>query len=73
MQCKPDVISISKTWIRSTHFGPYNNLNGYKFVSNSRQACLGGGVAFYVKKSLLFNVSNELFVMDEKFFESLCA
>ena len=71
MQCKPDVISICETWIRSTHFGPYNNLDGYKFVSNSRKACLGGGVAFYVNNSLQFNVINELFVMDEKIFESL--
>ena len=70
-QCKSDVISICETWIRPTHSGPYNNLDGYKFVSNSRQACLGGGVAFYVKNSLQFNVINELFVMDEKIFESL--
>ena len=55
----------------SDQSGPYNNLDGYKFVSNSRKACLGGGVAFYVKNSLQFNVINELFVMDEKIFESL--
>ena len=71
MQCKPDVIFICETWIRLTHSGPYNKLDGYKFVSNSRKACLGGGVAFYVKNSLQFNVVNELFVMDEKIFESL--
>ena len=71
MQCKPDVISICETWIRPTHSGPYNNVDGYEFVSNSRKVCLGGGVAFYVRKSLQFNVINELFVMDEKIFESL--
>ena len=71
MQCKPDVISICETWIRPTHSVPYNNLYGYKFVSNSCKACLGGGVAFYVKNSFQFNVINELFVMDEKIFESL--
>ena len=71
MQCKPDVISICETWIRSTHSGTYNNLDGFKFVSNSRKAYLEGGVVFYVKNSLQFNVINELFVMDEKIFESL--
>ena len=39
MQCKPDVISISETWIKPKHSGPYNDLDGYKFVSNSRNAC----------------------------------
>ena len=71
MQRKPDVISICETWIGPTHSGPYNNLDGCKFVSNSRKICFGGGVAFYVKKSLQFNVIIELFVMDEKIFESL--
>ena len=71
MQCKPDVISICETWIRPTHSGPYTNLDGCKFVSNSLEVCLGGEIAFYVKKSLQFNVINELFVMDEKIFESL--
>ena len=66
MQCKPDVISICETSIRPTHSKPYNNLDGYKFAWNSRKACLGGGVTFYVKNSLQFNVINELFVMDEK-------
>ena len=33
--------------------------------------CPGGGVAFYVKNSLQFNVINELFVMDEKNLKSL--
>ena len=30
MQCKFDVISICETWIRPTHYGPYNNLDRYK-------------------------------------------
>ena len=71
MQCKPDVISICETWIRPTHSEPYNNLDGYKFVSNSRKAGLGNGVAFYVKNRLQFNVINELFVTYGKIFESL--
>ena len=50
MQCKPDVISICETWIRPTHSEPYNNLDGYKFVSNSRKVCLRGGFACYCEK-----------------------
>ena len=65
------VISICETWIRPTHSEPYSKSDGYKFVLNNRKACLGGGVVFYVKNSLQFNVINELFVMEEKNFESL--
>ena len=47
MNCKPDVISLTETWIQPSSSGPYKNLNGYNFVSNCRNSCKGGGVAFY--------------------------
>ena len=72
MNCKPDVISLSKTWIQPLSSGPYKNLNGYNFVSNCRNSCKGGGVAFYVKDKVYFNICDELGEMDEKIFESLC-
>ena len=71
LQCKPDVISVCETWIKPLHSGPYCNLNGYKFVSNCRKISRGGGVAFFVKNSLQFDIIDELFVMNEKIFESL--
>ena len=71
MNCKPDVISLTETWIQPSSSGPYKNLNGYNFVSNCRNSCKGGGVAFYVKDKFHFNICDELVEMDEKIFESL--
>ena len=71
MNCKPDVISLTETWIQPSSSGPYKNLNGYNFVSNGRNSCKGGGVAFYVKDKFHFNICDELVEMDEKNFESL--
>ena len=67
MNCKPDVISLTETWIQPSSSGPYKNLNGYNFVSNCRNSCKGGGVAFYVKDKFHFNICDELVEMDEKF------
>ena len=48
MEFKPDIISITNTWIKQPRTRPYKNLEGYQFVSN----CNGGGVAFYVKNGI---------------------
>ena len=42
---KPDIISISETWITPLSSGPFLNLPGYKFVHDSRLHFKGGGVA----------------------------
>ena len=34
---KPDLISLTETWIKLIHSGPYKNLDGYNFISNFRQ------------------------------------
>ena len=68
LQCKPDVISVCE---KPLHSGPYCNLDGYNFVSNCHKILRGGGVAFFVENSLQFDTIDELFVMNEKNFESL--
>ena len=52
------------------HSGPYCNLDGYNFVSNCRKISRGGGGSL-VENSLQFDTIDELFVMNEKNFESL--
>ena len=71
LRCKPDVISVCETWIKPLHSGPYSNLDGYNFVSNCRKISRGSGLAFFAKNSLQFDTIDELFVMNEKVFESL--
>ena len=46
IEFKPDIISITETWIKPSSTGPYKNLESYQFVSNCRKDCNGGGVAF---------------------------
>ena len=59
---KPDLISLTETWIKSMHSGPYKNLDGYNFISN-----IGGGVAFYIKDTLEFTLCDVLIIMKGKF------
>ena len=68
---KPDVICVTETWIQPFSSGQYRNLNGYKFVSNCRKSCKGGGVAMYVKSWIDLNTNDELTVMQEKIFKSI--
>ena len=53
------------------HSGPYKNIDGYNFISNCRQKCICGGVAFYIKDTLEFTLCDELTIMKEKNFESI--
>ena len=71
MTYKPDIISISETWITPLSSGAFLNLPGYKFVHNSRLHFKGGGVALYVKDTIRFHVLTELTTMHEKLFESI--
>ena len=71
LQCKPDVILVCETWIKPLHSKPYRNLDGYNFVSNCRKISSRGGIAFFIKNGLQFDTIDELFVMNEKIFESL--
>ena len=71
LRIKPDVICVTETWFQPFSFGQYRNLSGYKFVSNCRNSCKGGGVAMYVKSWIDFNANDELTVMQEKIFESI--
>ena len=68
---KPDIIAVTETWIKNNKPGPYNTLNNYNFISNSRVLTSGGGVGFYVKSCYKFTVIDEMTKMNEKNFESI--
>ena len=71
LQVKPDIIAITEIWIQSNVPGPYYNLSGYVFVSNSRKSHRGGGVGVYIKNIHNFSVVEEITIMNEKTFESI--
>ena len=71
MKTKPHAISLNETWIKHGHMGEFNCLSDYVLISNSREKSPGGGVAFYIHKSLSFDVNSKYALMHEKNFESL--
>ena len=71
MRIKPHIISLNETWIKHGHMGEFNCLFDYVLISNSREKSPGGGVAFYIHKSLSFKVNSKYTLMHEKIFESL--
>ena len=66
---KPDIVSISETWIIPLCSGPFLNLPVCKFVYSSRLYSKGGGVALNVKDTIRFHVLTKLTAMREKLFE----
>ena len=64
LEPKPD---SPETWIQSNAPGPYYNLSGYLFVSNSKKSHRGGGVGVYIKNIHNFSVVEELTIMNKKF------
>ena len=68
---KPHIIAINETWTKENEPGPFNNLDGYKFIPNCRKNYDCGGVAFYIKKEIKFSILDDLTVMNEKIYESL--
>ena len=71
MGYKPDVIGKTETWESISSSGHFIILPGYIFVSNPRKKYKGGGVAFYVKQDLKFQILTDLMIMKEKIFESV--
>ena len=71
MGYKPDVIDIIETWESTSSSGLFKIFPGYIFVSNPRKKYKGGGVAFYVKQDLKFQILTDLMIMEEKIFESI--
>ena len=64
-------MAITETWVSPLNSGPYNNLDSYILVQNSRKNFKSGDVAFYIKDNLQFTVIDELSIMNEKVFESI--
>lgn len=57
-----DVLAFSETWYSDA--ANVVNLNGYKLETNSRRTKTGGGVALYMKESLLYEAVPEYTVMN---------
>ena len=68
---KPHLIAVNETWTKEEEAGPFNNIDGYKFIANCRKDHECGGVAFYIQQNITFSIREDLTVMDEKIFESL--
>ena len=66
MKIKLHVISLNETWVKHGHMGEFNFLSDYVLISNSREKSPGGGVAFYIHKSLLFDENSKYTLMHEK-------
>ena len=71
MTYKPDIISISETWITPLSSDAFLYLPGYKCAHNSRFHFKGGAVALYVKDTIRFHVLTELTTMHEKLIKSI--
>ena len=57
--------------VETKPLGPFTKLPGYAFVSNSRHQNHGSGVCFFIRKNLVYTISQHLNLMNEKVFESL--
>ena len=68
---KPHLIAINETCLKENEEGPFNNIDGYKFISNSRSVNIHGGVALYIQDNIKFTIRHDLKIMDEKIYESL--
>ena len=71
MTCKPDIISVTETWIKPHSLGPFLNLAGYNLFPNSRPTCEETGV-FYVRDTIEFHLIDKLTIIDENLFKSIC-
>ena len=54
LKFKPDIISVGETWINHKKTFLYS-LKGYNFID---EPCKAGGVAFFIKSSIEYNVLN---------------
>jgi hypothetical protein len=52
-----DVIAVTETWLKEKHKNhKIHEIDGYKLIRHDRLEMRGGGVAFYIKNSLAFNI-----------------
>ena len=74
LECKNvifDVISLQE--ISRIENASFFNISGYHPITyNCRKTLKGGGVGFYIKKELSFNVIDDLSIFQERIFESKC-
>ena len=57
---KPAIFGITETKLNSSVTNAEVNINGYSIIRNDRNRN-GGGVAFYIRNNLCFNIKNIFF------------
>ena len=63
------ILAIQETW--SIHHPHFINIPGFNFTHKQRPSGRGGGVGFYVRNNLSFEVRDELTTFIPKIFECL--
>ena len=58
------IIAITETWFNDSNHDLYG-LNGYQMVDDYRQSRRGGGVALYIRNSVVYKLRNDLDVFNE--------
>ena len=61
-----DIVALSETWLKNNKTQlEYVQIDGYKSEFKNRESKSGGGVGFYIKKHMNFNVRHDLRKTDE--------
>ena len=58
------IIAITETWFNDSNHDLYG-LDGYQMVDDYRQSRRGGGVALYIRNSVVYKLRNDLDVFNE--------
>ena len=60
------IVALSESWLKSDKTQlEYVQTNNYKFELKNRESESGGGVGFYIKGHMSFNVQHDLGKIDE--------
>ena len=63
---KFDIVALSETWLKNNKTQlEYVQIDGYKSEFKNRESKSGGGVGFYIKEHMNFNVRHDLGKIDE--------
>ena len=67
-----DIINLSETWLQNELVDHFVNIQNYSLVRNDRNTLdtngtvkRGGGICTYIKKGLIFNVLDDLFICNK--------
>ena len=64
-----DILALQETW--SIHHPHLVNIPGFNFIHHQRKNTRGGGIGFYIREKLTFEIVNEYSFFIPKIFECL--